>query len=71
MGGRSRGGGGCAPFIDLNEVVAQGCEKLGPEKVEAFFADERTHTTPAWTDFNAACVVAGLRGLEGAWKKIP
>ena len=55
-----------AAFINLNEIVAQQFEKLGPEKVEAFFADKRTHSTPAGAEFNARCVVAGLRALPGA-----
>lgn len=54
-----------ASFIDLNEMVAREYEKLGPEKVEALFADKRTHTTPAGAELNARCVVAGLRALPG------
>jgi lysophospholipase L1-like esterase len=54
-----------AAFIDLNEMVAQEYEKLGPEKVESFFADKRTHTSPAGAALNARLVVAGLRGLPG------
>jgi rhamnogalacturonan acetylesterase len=50
-------------FIDLNEIIAQGYEKLGPEKVEAFFGDPHTHTSVEGAKFNAGCVVAGLKGL--------
>lgn len=53
-------------FLDLNEIIARGYEKIGPEAVAPMFADERTHTTAAGADFNARAVVAGLRGLPGA-----
>lgn len=55
-----------AAFLDLNEMVAQEYEKLGPEKVETFFADRRTHTSPAGALLNARFVVAGLRALPRA-----
>ncbi len=54
-----------ALFVDLNEIIAQGYEKLGPEKVEAFFADPHTHTSVEGAQFNARCVVSGLKGLPG------
>ncbi len=53
-----------AYFIDLNEMVALEFEKLGQEKVELFFADKRTHSTPAGALLNAEIVVAGLRALD-------
>lgn len=52
-------------FLDLNEIIAQRYEQEGPAAVEAYFADERTHTTPVGADVNAQCVVAGLKGFEG------
>jgi rhamnogalacturonan acetylesterase len=52
-----------AAFLDLNEMVAEEYERLGPEKVEALFADRRTHTTPAGAQLNARFVVAGLKAL--------
>lgn len=52
-----------ADLIDLNEIIARGYEQAGPTAVEAFFADAHTHTTPVGAEFNAAAVVAGLRGL--------
>jgi len=55
-----------AAFIDLNEMAARELEKLGQEKVESLFADQRTHSTPAGAELNARCVVAGLRALPGA-----
>jgi rhamnogalacturonan acetylesterase len=53
-----------AYFINLNEMVALEFEKLGVEKVETFFADKRTHSTPAGAELNAKIVVSGLRALK-------
>lgn len=50
-------------FVDLNEIIAVEYEKLGPEKVEPFFADQGTHTTVDGAKLNARCVIAGLNGL--------
>lgn len=52
-------------FLDLNEVISQTYECLGKSNVDTLFADERTHTTIAGAQVNAACVVAGLKGLKG------
>ena len=51
------------PFIDLHEIIAQRYDAMGPEKVNPLFADEHTHTSAAGAQFNAECVVAGLRQL--------
>lgn len=53
-----------ALFVDLNEIIAEGYEKLGPEKVEPLFADKGTHTSVEGAKLNARCVVAGLKGLS-------
>jgi lysophospholipase L1-like esterase len=53
-----------AQFIDLNEVIAEGFEKAGKEKVDTFFGDARTHSTPAGAKFNATCVIAALKTLD-------
>jgi rhamnogalacturonan acetylesterase len=53
-----------ADFVDLNEIIAERYEKLGPAKVEPLFADEHTHTTPAGAQLNAECVISGLKGLK-------
>jgi lysophospholipase L1-like esterase len=49
-------------FLDLNEIVAEGYERLGPEKVNGFFADTRTHTNAAGAQYTAEHVIAGLKG---------
>ncbi|PQO35100.1 GDSL-type esterase/lipase family protein [Blastopirellula marina] len=55
-----------AYFIDLNELVAARYEQLGEAKVGAdFFTEEDwTHTTRPGAVINAACVAAGVRGLQ-------
>jgi len=53
-----------AAFVDLNEIVAQQFEKLGQTRVEPFFADKRTHSSPLGAEFNARGVVSGLRALR-------
>ena len=53
-----------AYFVDLNEVIAQTYDSLGEDKVNMLFADEHTHTTVAGAQINAACVIAGLKGLK-------
>jgi lysophospholipase L1-like esterase len=65
-GEAARGSG--ALFVDLNTIIADRYDKLGPEKVLAdyFTAADHTHTTPAGAEFNAACVVEGLRALPGS-----
>lgn len=51
-------------FLDLNEIIARRYEELGPEAVEAFFADERTHTNSEGARFNAESVALGLKKLK-------
>jgi lysophospholipase L1-like esterase len=51
------------PFVDLNEIIATRYDASGPDKVNALFADEHTHTTGAGAELNAECVVTGLKSL--------
>jgi lysophospholipase L1-like esterase len=53
------------PFVDVTTIVADRYEALGEEKVKALFGPDHTHTSPAGAEFNAAAVVAGLKGLKG------
>ena len=53
-----------ALFIDANEIIAEGLERLGPGQVETLFGDKRTHSTPAGAKYNAAAVVVGLKRLH-------
>lgn len=52
-----------APFIDLNEIIAQRYDALGPEKVDPLFGDPHTHTSRAGAELNAECVIEGLKRL--------
>jgi lysophospholipase L1-like esterase len=56
---------GGAQFIDLTLLVADGYKRIGAERVNALFADARTHTNALGADFNAERVVAGLKALPG------
>ncbi len=53
-------------FIELNELVASRYDALGAAGVEAFFADEHTHTSRAGAELNAAIVAEALRTACGA-----
>ena len=52
-----------APFDDLNAIIAEQYDKLGPAQVEGFFADPNTHTTLIGAKMNAESVIEGLQGL--------
>ena len=52
-----------ALFFDLTMVITDAYKKVGRDKVETFFADKGTHTSDAGAQFNAACVIAGLKSL--------
>lgn len=51
-------------FIPLNAIVSRRYETLGPEKVEALFWGDNTHTSLAGAELNAASVVVGLKALK-------
>ena len=51
------------PFLDLNRIIADRYDALGPKAVEPFFVNEHTHTSRAGAEFNAAYVVAGIKTL--------
>jgi lysophospholipase L1-like esterase len=56
--------GESAAFVDLYEIIARRYEELGGEKVNELFGDDHTHTNRAGAEINAACVIAGLKGLS-------
>lgn len=51
-------------FINLNELIAAEYDKIGVDKVNPLFADERVHTSRAGAELNAEIVVRGLNGLK-------
>lgn len=53
-----------ARFVDLNESIARGYEKLGQPAVEGFFGDKRTHYNTVGAKYSAAAVVSGLKVLK-------
>jgi lysophospholipase L1-like esterase len=53
-------------FIPLNERVAQRYDAMGPEKVDAMFADPHTHTSLAGAQLNASIVIDALKALPEA-----
>lgn len=52
-----------ANFINLTLIIGETYEKAGPEAVDGYFADARTHTNQRGAEVNAGCVVAGLKAL--------
>ncbi|HVV04640.1 MAG TPA: rhamnogalacturonan acetylesterase [Puia sp.] len=52
-----------AYFIDLNKLIADEYDKLGPDRVKEFFPGDHTHTNAAGAKLNAEAVVKGIRGL--------
>lgn len=55
-----------AAYIDLNELISRGYDRIGQAEVETFFADARTHTNEIGSLFNARALVGGLRALPGS-----
>ena len=57
-------------FVDLTRIIADDYQQLGEEKVKALFGPDHTHTNSTGADFNAAHVVAGLKGIrKGPFEK--
>ncbi|MBV9923406.1 MAG: rhamnogalacturonan acetylesterase [Acidobacteria bacterium] len=52
-------------LVDVTKIVADKYDALGEEKVKLLFGPDHTHTSPAGAEFNAAAVVAGLKGIKG------
>lgn len=52
-----------ALFVDLTQVVTVGYRALEKEKIDTFFSDAWRQTTDEGAQFNAACVIAGLKSL--------
>lgn len=51
-------------FLDLTRIAADKFQALGEEKTNPMFSPDRTHLTTAGADFQAACVVSGLKGIR-------
>src|SRR5882724_3255515 len=53
-----------AQFVDLNAIIADQYDQLGPDKVKEFFPGDHTHTNEAGARLNARSVVKGLREIS-------
>jgi rhamnogalacturonan acetylesterase len=54
-----------APFLDINDIIADEYDILGQDKVNPLFvAGAGPHTSMAGAKTNAACVIAALKGLK-------
>jgi lysophospholipase L1-like esterase len=53
-----------APFLDINDIIANQYDALGQAKVKPLFiAGAGPHTSMAGAQTNAVCVIAALKGL--------
>ncbi|SFU98688.1 GDSL-type esterase/lipase family protein [Pseudoduganella namucuonensis] len=55
---------GGAQFADLTMAISEGYRQVGPQVVDGYFSDARTHTNDEGAKFNAQRVVAVLKGLR-------
>ena len=53
-----------ALFVNLNEIVAEQYDAMGPQTVDGLFGDPHTHTDLAGAKLNAKSVIEGLKGLK-------
>jgi rhamnogalacturonan acetylesterase len=53
-----------AYFIDLNEIIVNKWEKMGPEAVKTFFTGDHTHTNIKGAELNATSVVEALHTIK-------
>ncbi|MFL9832423.1 rhamnogalacturonan acetylesterase [Chryseobacterium terrae] len=53
-----------AYFLDLNKMVIERYEKMGAEKVKAYFPKDHTHTNKEGAIVNAALVAKGIKNLK-------
>ncbi|MBD3904759.1 rhamnogalacturonan acetylesterase [Chryseobacterium sp. Ch-15] len=53
-----------AYFLDLNTMVIEKYEKMGAEKVKAYFPKDHTHTNEAGAIFNAELVAKAIKDLK-------
>ncbi len=49
-----------AYFIDLNQIIVQKWEQIGPDAVKIFFPGDHTHTNKKGAELNAGSVIEGL-----------
>lgn len=54
-----------AYFLDLNKMVIEKYEKMGAQKVNAFFPKDHTHTNKEGAIVNAELLTKGIKQLKG------
>jgi rhamnogalacturonan acetylesterase len=54
-----------AYFVDLNKIIVDKWEQMGPEAVKTFFPGDHTHTNINGASLNAASVIEGVRSIKG------
>jgi rhamnogalacturonan acetylesterase len=52
-----------AYFVDLNKIIADEYDQMGPDKVKAYFPGDHTHTNMDGAVLNDKAVVTGLKQL--------
>lgn len=52
------------PFIDLNKLIADQYDAMGPEKVSGLFYGDHTHTSKAGAELNAATVIEAIKSIR-------
>ena len=55
-----------APFLDLNNRIADRYDELGQAKVEPLFKTDHTHTSREGAELNARIVVEALHAVPGS-----
>ncbi len=53
-----------AYYINLNSIISRHWEEMGQEKVKPFFPGDHTHTNLMGGQFNARCVIEGLKQIK-------
>jgi len=53
-----------AYYINLNQLIVQKWEQIGPDSVKTFFTGDHTHTNKKGAELNASCVTEGLRSIK-------
>jgi lysophospholipase L1-like esterase len=53
-----------AYFVDLNQIIVNKWEQMGPDAVKAFFPGDHTHTNLKGAELNAASVIEGLHLMK-------
>ncbi|MBZ4192193.1 rhamnogalacturonan acetylesterase [Niabella beijingensis] len=57
-------------FVDLNQLIADKYDRLGPDAVNAFFPKDHTHPNLDGSRLNAGMVVQGIGQLSGCDLKL-